>query len=275
MSNITKLLRTRLRSSGIFFRGHFNYWGKKVYFPARSHIFKRASLDGIYEPDTTTLVFSLVRPGTTFFDVGANIGLLSVAVLATQSAVDVISIEASPDTLPYLNRTRAASGRENWKIIGAAVGDRAGEAEFWAADVALSAFNGLRDTGRGGPKRVTRVSVRTLDDIWRECGSPVVSLIKMDIEGGESHALRGAGGLLSESKPALIIEWSAKNLKAYEIAPDSLIQLAADLGYTPYAFPGLVRADTKLLLAISMAQTETFILLPNPRPERPSGPGRN
>src|SRR5262249_31774258 len=115
-----------------FLRGRFPYYRHTVYFPLGSFTFERACAEGIYEQDTTYLILALVEPETTYFDVGANIGLLSVPVLAACPGVSVVSIEPSPDTLHFLRKTRAAAPRkEDWTVIGAAVGPENCEAEFW------------------------------------------------------------------------------------------------------------------------------------------------
>src|SRR5260370_41960132 len=130
-----------------FIRGKFPYYGHAVYFPPGSHTFERACADGIYERETVNFILSLVEPGTTYFDVGANIGLLSVPVLAERPFVKVVSIEAAPDTLHFLKKTQAAAPRRaDWTVLGAAVGSENGEIEFWAGPAAMGHFDGLRDT---------------------------------------------------------------------------------------------------------------------------------
>jgi FkbM family methyltransferase len=237
-------------------RGRFPYYGHIVHFPLGSVVFERACAEGIYEPETTNLVLSLAERGTTYFDVGANIGLLSVPVLTVRPGVKVVSIEASPNTLHFLRKTHAAARRpEEWTVVGAAVGAQSGEAKFWSGDVALGAFDGLRDTGRGGVKRAVSVPVRTLDNIWQEYGYPAISVIKMDIEGGAKE-------ITSRARPIFVIEWTNNNLSAYGIDWDELLRLCADIGYEPYACPNLVRSDTKPILKLAMTQTETFALVP-------------
>jgi hypothetical protein len=50
-------------------------------------LFERACAEGIYERDTTYPILALAEPETTYFDIGANIELLSVPVLATRPSV--------------------------------------------------------------------------------------------------------------------------------------------------------------------------------------------
>jgi FkbM family methyltransferase len=244
-----------------FVRGRFRYFGQVVHFPLGSHIFERACEEGVYERDLIDLILKLAEPGTAYFDVGANIGLLSVPLLACCPTVKIVSIEASPDTLPFLRRTHSTAQRsKDWTIVGAAVGAKAGEAEFWSTGGAMGAFDGLKDTGRGGQKTTVRVPVRTLDEIWREQGCPRVSVLKMDIEGGEYEALHGARDLISHSKPTLFIEWTDKNLAAYGISSDALFDLCAEIGYAAFSCPSLLPVETKGILKVAMTHTETFML---------------
>jgi FkbM family methyltransferase len=249
-----------------YMRGRFPYYGHMVHFPLGSITFARACAEGIYERDTTCLILALAEPGTTYFDVGANIGLLSVPVLAACPSVKVVSIEASPATLHFLKKTHAAARRRgDWTVVGAAVGLKSGEAEFWSGDVALGAHDGLRDTGYGGAKHAVRVPIRTLDEIWQEQGCPAVSVIKMDIEGAESLALQGAKEITTQIRPIFIVEWAAQNLGAYGIKSEELLDLCGAMAYVPYASPGLVLVETKPILKMAMAQTAMFILVPQKR----------
>ena len=251
-------------------RGRFPYYGHTVYFPLGSITFERACAEGTYERDTTNLILALAESGTTYFDVGANIGLLSVPVLAARPGVKVVSIEASPSTLRFLKKTHAVAGRrEDWTVVGAAVGLKSGEAEFWSGDVALGAHDGLRDTGHGGAKRAVRVPIRTLDEIWQERGRPAVSVIKMDIEGGESLALQGAKEIIAQTRPIFIVEWADENLGAYGIKSEELLDLCGAMTYVPYASPTLVPMETKTILKMAMAQTVMFVLVPQERSRRP------
>lgn len=247
-----------------YLRGRFRYYGYVVYFPPGSIIFQRACAEGIYESDIIRLILSLVQPGTTYFDVGANIGLLSVPILSTCPKVKVVSIEASPTTLCFLLKTHTEARRkEDWTVIETAVGATGGEAEFWFGGSALGAYDGLHDTGRGGAKHSVRVAVRTLDEIWQDQGCPLVSVIKMDIEGGEYLALQGAGEIIAHSKPIIVTEWTEKNLKSYEIKSEEILILCASMNYKLYAVPNFTPIETRLVLKVAMAQTETFALIPS------------
>jgi hypothetical protein len=64
-----------------------------------------------------------------------------------------------------------------------------------------------------GPQTYT-VQVRRLDDILNELGIISVDFIKMDIEGSELAALKGAVDLLQRCRPPILIELNESALRA-------------------------------------------------------------
>jgi len=252
-----------------FYRGAFPYFEHQVHFPLGCHLFERVCHEGIYEQQTLDLLIGLVGQSGAYIDVGANIGLMSVPILARYPNVRVISLEASPATLSLLEMTRKVSPyRDRWSIVGCAAGEAVGSATFWAARPENGAFDGLKNTGRGGEGRAVIVDVRPLDDIWRDAGAPKVSTIKIDVEGGETGVLRGSRSLIERDRPALVIEWSRLNLPAYGIEPSQLLTICREIGYRAYAVPGLVEINSELILRVAMSMTETFLLAPADASER-------
>lgn len=256
-------IKKLLFGSRLLYQGSFRYFGSEVHFPVGSHLFHRVCAEGVFEPEIIQLLNNLVLPDTTFLDVGANIGLTAVPLLAHQPDCRVVSVEASPDTLQYLRRTHAASAhRPRWDVIGCAAGSARGTADFHVSSPENGAFDGFRDTQRGGAKRQVTVDVRTLDDIWSELGRPKVSAIKIDVEGAETEVLHGARELLNTEKPPLVIEWNVTNLGAYGRDPTEIFPLSAELGYRPYGYPTLNRIDCFPTLRATMAVTEMLLLAP-------------
>ena len=74
------------------------------------------------------LLAAAAKPGTTILDIGANIGAMSVPLLAQFSDVRVVSFEPSPSVLPYLTRTRdECRFRDRWVVIPLAATAKAGQ----------------------------------------------------------------------------------------------------------------------------------------------------
>ncbi len=247
------------------FAGWFRYHGVRVYFPRGSFVFKLACEQGIYEAQNLRVLLAAAEPGTCYFDLGANIGLMSVPLLQTEPVLRVVSVEPSPATLACLNRTaRESPHAERWEVLGTAVADREGETEFFCSAPALAAFDGTQDTQRAGPTTRVRVPLTTLDRLWADRGRPRVSAVKIDIEGGEAAALRGGQACLAAERPVVLIEWSQHNLAALHADAGELLPLATELGYTVHACPALTAVTTVPQLRAHMRFGETFVLYPRP-----------
>jgi FkbM family methyltransferase len=244
-------------------RNHsFPYFGSRVYFPRNSLIFNLACEQGIYESEIVRFVNHFLKPGSVYLDVGANIGLMSVATLANRPDCTVVSVEPSPATLPYLRRTHNANvNRDRWTIIPKAVAAQPGDAVFFDGAPEQGAMGGLRDTGRGGGKMAMPVPVTTIDELWTEVGRPVVSVIKMDIEGGERDALTGADACLAAHRPALVLEWSRLNLPAYGVPEDAILHIARRHGYAVFSAPDYAEVRSSVELSLRMLETETLVLV--------------
>ena len=245
-----------------FYRGTFPYFDHDVHFPFRSHLFDRACAEGIYEQEILELISCFIGQAGTYIDIGANIGLMSIPVLMRRPDVHVISVEASPETLRLLEKTRDASPhRARWAVFGCAVGRSIGIATYWAAQPENSAFDGIKDTGRGGAKQSVTVKMRTVDDLWQEAGRPVVSIAKIDVEGGEVDVIAGARTLIERDRPALVIEWNRQNLQAYGVEHGKILEVCREIGYRLFAYPGLFEVSEEAILRVAMMQTETFLLV--------------
>ncbi|HEY0567432.1 MAG TPA: FkbM family methyltransferase [Xanthobacteraceae bacterium] len=139
---------------------------------------------GRYEKPCVEYFASLIRPGMTAFDVGAHAGyytlLLSRGVGPTGR---VFAFEANRNNAANLKRHLELNAITNVEVIEAAVSDRTGT-QF---------FSGGGYVGHLSNKGEAVATVR-LDDY------PRPDLVKMDIEGAETAALRGATAILGEGK---------------------------------------------------------------------------
>ncbi|MBB3777213.1 FkbM family methyltransferase [Erythromicrobium ramosum] len=231
--------------------------------PEQHHLVNILRYGGDFEPEFMDLFCKLYAPGTTAIDVGANIGLYSASLLQRHSSARVISIECAPQTVPYIQKTVSLSEhRDRWQLVEQAVGDTpGGSVEFFAGTAQDGVFDGLRNTGRGGQKSGVKVPITTLDVIWEEAGRPSVSIIKIDIEGGETTAIAGAHNLIAAQHPYILMEWNADNLAAWDIKVETLLNFR-ELGYRVVAVPQFWEVDHSNL-SIATKITEMYLLYPS------------
>jgi FkbM family methyltransferase len=190
---------------------------------------------GSWEPHVEALCRRLSNPNSIAIDVGANIGY-HTAVLA-RLAKSVLSIEPNPVTAALLRGTVALNGFRNISVIERAVMDQPQAVEIFVQEEYLGGAAVARPSWYDDPNlrhsRRYPVRAETLDSVSRDLLG--ADLIRMDIEGCELAALRGARELLSRSPGArIIMEWGAYNMPAYGDIAEGLDYLAG-LGFAHFA----------------------------------------
>ncbi len=267
MMNIRKNIKQWLYGKCPGFAGAFPYFGTKVYFPKNSLLFRLACKQGIYEHENLNILSLLVRSNSTYFDVGANIGLMSIPILSRNTSCRVVSFEPSPNTLDFLKRTAESSEfSARWTVLGKAAGSQVGTLDFFIASPDMGAYDGFKDTKRENTNNQIQVLVTTLDVEWEALGKPAVSVIKIDVEGAEILTLNGAINCLKKEKPYILVEWNATNLKAYGFSSESLLVFAETHSYQVCSLPDLIPIFDSELLKIHMNKTESFLLFPKANP---------
>jgi len=163
---------------------------------------------GTYEPDLQAAASHFIKPGMVVYDVGANIGYISL--MAARQAGEsgrVFSFEALPANITRLKQNVALNDfQKQIRVVHAAVVDKAGEVAFFTH---TSGAMGKAQGSAGRDEQYTqtiKVTGIALDDFVFQQGNPPPEVIKMDIEGGEGMALTGMPRLLKEARPALLIE---------------------------------------------------------------------
>lgn len=147
---------------------------------------------GLHEFEDMSFFLHLLRPQDTFVDVGANVG--SYTLLAS-GACGARSIAVEPDagTIRHLRRNIAINRLESLvDIRETAIGSANGTIAF---TVGADTMNRV---AQEGDHEVQSVAVTSLDELL---GSEAPTAIKLDIEGFEAEALKGAQATLSN--PAL------------------------------------------------------------------------
>jgi FkbM family methyltransferase len=145
---------------------------------------------GTYERHLQRLFCERIRPGATVFDAGANVGFFTL--LASKLAGEsgrVYAFEPLPRNLDRLERHIRLNQLTNVHVGALAIAATSGEAHFRIAQYA--SMGGLAEEGD------LRVITASLDDLIASGGVARPDFIKMDIEGAESEALRGAEKLLA------------------------------------------------------------------------------
>ncbi|MBI3582508.1 MAG: FkbM family methyltransferase [Nitrospinae bacterium] len=244
--------------------GSFPYYGTWVYFPKGCHLFNRFLEQGEYESENVMLLLNFIKKGSVVFDIGANIGLISIRFLNEFKECTVVSFEPSPNNIPFLERTWKNSGFGNrWNLVFSAAGEKTGNMDFYIASPAMGAFDGFRDTKRAGSRKKISIPVTTVDNEWKKMGRPKVSVIKIDVEGAEMQVLKGATYCIECERPYILSEWNSLNFSVYDCVSSDLIRWAEENKYKIFRTLGLIPVLGSTDLKVQMTVTENFLLAPS------------
>ena len=178
--------------------------------PATEPIERAMYTYGGYELGTLDVMRQILKPTDTVLDVGANIGLMTC--VAARRVSHVIAMEPAAKTAQRLRLHIKINGLSNVTVLQKGCRSHAGEARLYLRpEFGIGATTMLRPSD-GEADEV--VEVVRIDDVIE---GPV-DFIKLDIEGYELPALRGALGLLERCRPLVCMEYSRRQGPAAEAA---------------------------------------------------------
>lgn len=178
-------------------------------------------------------LYSLIRPGDVVLDVGTNIGetLLHFARLVGETGK---AYGFEPDQHNYANVKKNISLNpfKNLQVFNLGVSDKKETVKLFRVDPHNLGMNRiLTDEEASKFDDFTTIEVDTIDNVIAANGIDNVDLIKIDIEGYEMHALRGARNLLDSQHPKLFIEVGYTRLLKNETSPNEMIAYLQGFGY--------------------------------------------
>jgi FkbM family methyltransferase len=171
----------------------------------------------------------LLSRGDFVFELGANVGTetLSFSSIVGDSGM-VIAVEPSVINITKLDAVIAQNSIVNVMSIQAAVDTEPGFCEFQDGTNQNSGIGFLK-TKKAQLDQDNVVKVISVDSLL-EYGNP--KLIFMDIEGHELRALKGATTLLRTIRPFLILEFNTSLLARSGGSGEELLKLLNDYDYT-------------------------------------------
>lgn len=152
--------------------------------------------DGSYQAGHLRAALGYVKDWSIAIDGGAHVGTWSKVL--SRKFERVIAVEPSPDTHEALVANLEAFGCSNVETKAVAIGQAPGFASMVLERRAAERKNtGGRQVRQGGS-----IPIETIDS-WE---LPSLGLLKLDVEGYEASALRGAMQTLKRCRPIVIFE---------------------------------------------------------------------
>jgi FkbM family methyltransferase len=143
------------------------------------------------------------------WDVGANLGAVSLPLLARLPSLRVEAFEPSPTVLDRLRRQVALNPRlaERLRIHPSALSDTDGLGTFFESNSrtnqgigSLVQMHNTEATGRP-------VATVSGDGLIARGEAEIPDLLKIDVEGWELHVLHGLAGTLRAHRPLVVMEY--------------------------------------------------------------------
>jgi len=198
--------------------------------------FHRAFVYGTWEPEFVDAVCRNASAGMTAFDLGAQSGFFTLMLSRIVGhSGQVISFEPLPANFRILCENVALNELTNVRCFSDAIAEISGEMafEFPSHQASMVAGPVLPEDSRG----IFQVPGVALDDFVDRENIPV-HFIKMDIEGAETAALRGALRTLDKFHPTMAVEL---HFSGKPVGPHPAVTILRKLGYeiTPLNQPGV------------------------------------
>lgn len=183
-----------------------------------------------YERHTVALFKRIVKPGMTVIDIGAHIGYFTRLFSEhVKTNGRVYAFEADDENFILLEQnTRMLKNVTREKL---ALTDTVGRTDFYHYDDKSGAHSTLPNVPLPFLKKKVTVNASTLDSWVARNGIRRVDIIKMDIEGGESAALRGMRETLARTN-IFVTEFAPAWIEAAGHTPREFLRSIEDAGFS-------------------------------------------
>lgn len=182
-----------------------------------------------FEPQSMKLWCRLARTATGIVDIGAHVGVYSLAAASLRKDIKIHAFEPNPYAFSRLRMHKTLNKFDQIVEYTVAVSDKSGISKFnWAKKSSLQISSGgtLMKRDDEGTER-TIVQTTTLDGTGL---APILGnrpLLKIDVEGAETHTFHGIQEILA-LKPDIILETFSQS------SCDVINEMIQPLGYSAY-----------------------------------------
>lgn len=155
---------------------------------------------------------SIIKPGDTVIDVGANIGVYTRFCSEFVGPTGrVVSLEPVPETFSYLTKNVRALGLKNVECLNVAASDHSSNSDRMSVPEYSMGGSNIYEA-KLSPDGDVLVKTATLDSLFPSLNP---AFIKCDVEGHEVACVKGALNLINRCHPRWMVEVS--NAETFEL----------------------------------------------------------
>jgi FkbM family methyltransferase len=215
---------------------------------------------GIYEEHLVNWIYRTIRPGDVVIEPGTNVGYIASQLLdAIAPTGTLICLEPSRVCYESLVNNNRATEQNGMYILNAALSDAEGIEEFCETTRIVSAGYGFLKSASQHADDGTSYLVQThsVDWLMMSFEIPRLRFLKLDIEGSELNALRGAAKTLRDRLiDFIMVETHADPTNSILSNRNSEIwSLLATAGFRPNR---MTRAGTLIPITLPPAPNASF-----------------
>ena len=240
------IIRYLLRRSHLLAK--CNYFGARFKCKTEDVIGRHLFKKGVHEKENTDYIIKHIKleDGELALDIGANIGWFSVLLskLASDEA-RIFAFEPEPSNFELLEHNLKQNECANVVAVNKGVSDKDGVMSLYLhPDKNRGRHSLIPDSSL----RKIEVDIVSLDSFFNATPPGKIRFLKIDIEGYEYFAFKGAQKLLAHV-PMILMEYSP-HLYNIGFTNDDLLDTLMDLSFRPHLMSSedIVEVDRKTLL---------------------------
>ncbi|HCN04581.1 MAG TPA: hypothetical protein DIS79_03090 [Bacteroidetes bacterium] len=207
--------------------------GFKMYLDISEYLQSYMYMFGAYELPTVKLIRNTFQGESSFLDIGAQMGYITLEAAVANKRGHVFAFEPEPANFTRLIDNISINSINSIRTYNTALGATTGDLDLYLAEANSGAHSAFQSNANVSEKKV-RVPMRTLDSIVEQDSIKDISMIKLDVEGYELEVLRGATQVLRQHKPMLIVELNDEIQQAAGSSSSGVKQLLGSFGYQPH-----------------------------------------
>ena len=183
-----------------------------------------------YEPDEYNMICKLISDNQVIFDIGANIGFISLHLAHQYPKGQLYSFEPIPKTYNYLSRNISINKSENINTFNFGLSTQTEDKTFYYYPEG-SGNASLANLSEKENVESVEVHVKKLDDAWIEYNWPNIDFIKCDVEGAELLVFQGGKETIEKCRPIIFSEILRKWSKKFDYHPNDIINFFKEMDY--------------------------------------------
>ena len=219
------------------------FWGDDMFLILPERVSYEICMYGFFEEELTKMILKYLKPGMTFFDIGAHLGyytLLGSRIVGDNGQVH--AFEPTPSTFEILNSN--TKNRRNIYTNNLAVFSKTKTISFTDYGPRWFAYNTIyKDRFDENTVRIKKINLKNLEiqaitlDKYIYNKNILPDFIKIDVEGAEYDVLQGMKNILTEIRPIITLEVGKAILEGIMSSRDLILYLT-NQRYQPYEFNG-------------------------------------